>query len=64
MSSMETNQFSGLMWSKEASGFFMAGLQWDANSLEALIKSPYPLILPSIPSNNFKQPVYPVSHPI
>jgi len=42
----------------------MAALQWDANELEARLKSPYPLIFPlPIRPNDCKQPVYPPNRP-
>jgi hypothetical protein len=52
---IKTDNFSQLLWSKEASDFLMTGLQWDVNALETRLKSPYPLVFP-LPIPGFPAP--------
>ncbi len=58
MNNTQTNQFLQLLWSKEASAFLMATLQWNVTELETRLKSPYPLIFPlPIQPNDCNKPV-------
>ena len=40
---------SNILWTKEATDFMMAGLQWKANEFELRLKSPYPFLFIETP---------------